>query len=103
MIASILAITFFLLFSFSTFLLIRTVRNSLLLIDKIDDLEEQLELSLEILNEKHKRLEAKSKLEIFFDDPVIKETVKDIADSKDIISKIINNFDKKEEQTDQTQ
>jgi len=89
---------FAILFVISTTLLIRTARNSIQLIDKIDDLEEQLGLAVKILEERHKRLEAKSKTEIFFDDPVVKEVVKDIADCRDAVAKIIDNFENKEEQ-----
>jgi len=89
---------FAILFVISTTLLIRTARNSIQLIDKIDDLEEQLVLAVKILEERHKRLEAKSKTEIFFDDPVVKEVVKDIADCRDAVAKIIDNFENKEEQ-----
>lgn len=87
-----------LLFVVSTSLLIRTTKNSLQLIDKIDDLEEQLSLAVKILEDRHKRLEAKSKTEVFFDDPVVKETVRDIADCRDVVAKIIDNFENKEEQ-----
>lgn len=89
---------FAILFVISTTLLIRTARNSIQLIDKIDDLEEQLVLAVKILEERHKRLEAKSKTEIFFDDPVVKEAVRDIADCRDAVAKIIDNFENKEEQ-----
>jgi len=86
------------LFIISTALLVRTARNSIQLIDKIDDLEEQLSLAVQVLEERHKRLEAKSKTEVFFDDPVVKEIVRDIADCRDVVAKIIDNFENKEEQ-----
>lgn len=88
------------LFVASTALLIRTTRNSIQLIDKIDDLEEQLNLAVEILEERHKRLEAKSKTEVFFDDPLVKDVVKDIAECRDAVAKIIDNFENKEEQAE---
>lgn len=91
---------FALLFIVSTSLLVRTTKNSIQLLDKIDDLEEQLSIAVEILEERHRRLEAKSKTEIFFDDPVVKETVKDIADCRDAVAKIIDNFENKEEQAE---
>jgi hypothetical protein len=92
---SLLCVLFASLFSVTLFLLVRTTKNSIQLLDKIDDLEEQLEVSLTILREKHKRLEAKSKIEIFFDDPVVKEVVKDIAECRDVVESIINNFEVK--------
>lgn len=95
MISIFLCILFASLFSVTFFLLVRTTKNSIQLLDKIDDLEEQLEDSLTILREKHKRLEAKSKIEIFFDDPVVKEVVKDIAECRDVVESIINNFEAK--------
>ena len=95
MISTLLCVLFASLFSVTLFLLVRTTKNSIQLLDKIDDLEEQLEVSLIILREKHKRLEAKSKIEIFFDDPVVKEVVKDIAECRDVVESIINNFEVK--------
>ena len=97
MISVIFACVFACLFAGSTALLIRSTKNSLQMIDKLDELEEQLEISLKILEEKHKRLEAKSKTEIFFDDPVVQDLVKDIASCRDAIFAIIKNFDNKEE------
>jgi len=97
MISLIFACVFALLFIGSTALLVRSTKNSLQIIEKLDDLEEQLDLSLKILEEKHKRLEAKSKTEVFFDDPVVKDLVKDITDCRDAVSAIIKNFDDKEE------
>lgn len=97
MISIVVACVFACLFAGSTALLVRSTKNSLQIIDKMDELEEQLEVSLKILEEKHKRLEAKSKTEVFFDDPVVKDLVKDIADCRDAVFAIIKNFDDKEE------
>lgn len=97
MISVVLACVFACLFAGSTSLLVRSTKNSLQIIDKLDDLEEQLDISLKILKEKHKRLEAKSKTEVFFDDPVVKDLVKDIADCRDAVYAIIKNFDNNEE------
>lgn len=97
MISTFLACLFALLFGGSTALLIRTTKNSLQLIDKLDEIEDQLQISLDILKEKHKSLEAKSKTEVFFDDPVVKDLVRDIAVCRDAVRLIIENFDSKEE------
>jgi hypothetical protein len=42
----------------------------------------QIEESLEVLSFYQKRIERKSKLEVFSDDPVVKELVEDIKQSK---------------------
>jgi len=103
MISVFLACLFALLFVVSSALLVRATKNSMQIIDKLDELEEQLDTALQILEERHKRLEAKSKTEVFFDDPIVKETVREIADCRDAVSLIVNNFKNEEEQADQTQ
>jgi len=87
-----LTFTFFSMFFVSTWFLVRAVKNSLQLIEKLDEIQEQIDESILALNEKHKRLDSKSKTEIFFDDPIIKDVVKDIAESRDLIIKIAENF-----------
>jgi len=91
----ILTILFATLFCISTFLLVRTTKNSLVLLEKVEDLDDQLDDAIKLLTEKHKKLEAKTKLEVFFDDPVVKDVVKDISDCRDIVAQIIENFNEK--------
>lgn len=90
-----LTVLFASLFCVSTALLIRSTKNSLILLEKIEDLDDQLDDAVKLLEKKHKKLEAKLKLEVFFDDPVVKEVVKDISDCRDIVSQIIENFSDK--------
>lgn len=95
MIAIIFAVTFGLLFVGSSALLYRSTKNSLQMLDKFDELEEQLDLSLKLLTEKRKKIDEKTKMEVFFDDPVVKELLKDITECRDAVAQIIENFEQK--------
>lgn len=95
MIAISLAVTFALLFAGTLALLIRSTKNSLQMIDKLDEFEERVSEALKVLSARHKTLEARSKTEIFFDDPVVKEVVKDISDCRDSVAQIIDIFEEK--------
>lgn len=87
-----LTTVFGVMFCISTFLLFRTTKKSLEMMDKLEELDDHLENAVILLTAKHKKLEAKTKLEVFFDDPVVKDVVKDISDCRDIVSQIIENL-----------
>lgn len=77
----------------STLLLVRTTQKSLVLLDRLEQLDEQLENAVVALDDKRRKFDAKSKLEVFFDDPVVKDVVKDISECRDIIAQIMQNFE----------
>lgn len=56
--------------------------------DRLESVEEAIEESLDMLNDVYGRIEAKSKMEVFSDEPVVKELVRDIVESKKMIHKV---------------
>jgi len=60
-------------------------RKCLNLVEKIDDIRENLEEVASILDQQYQKMDAKSKIEVFSDEPVVRDLVKDIAESRDIV------------------
>lgn len=56
--------------------------------DRLESVEEAIEESLDTLNDIYRRIDTKSKMEVFSDEPVVKELVRDIAESKKTIHKV---------------
>ena len=70
-----------------------SVQSNLAHAEKIDELQEAIQASLDILVEQHEVILEKSKIEIFSDEPVVKELVRDIAIARDsvlIVAKILD-------------
>lgn len=70
--------------------LIFSVRKNLQLVDKIEEISDQIEESLDILDEYHKRIDLKSRTEVLFDDPLVKDLIQDIKGCKDAVLLIAN-------------
>lgn len=70
-----------------------SVQSNLAHIEKIDELQDAIQASLDILVEQHAVILDKSKIEIFSDEPVVKELVRDIAVARDsvlVVAKILD-------------
>ena len=88
-----IALSFFCFLSVSlSFGLYFSLKKNLELLQTIEDANEALENSLEEINFYSRRIEKKAKLEVFSDDPVIKELIEDIKNVKNLVSQITKNF-----------
>lgn len=82
-----------------TFLVIISVyayvvtRRYLELLDKIDDFKDVLGMSVEVLKDCHSSLDEKSKIEVFSDEPIIRDLVQDMIRARDAVLKINNVLD----------
>ena len=47
--------------------------------ERIDEIEESLQTAIEILDEQYKIIDKKTKIEVFSDEPIIRELVRDIT------------------------
>lgn len=63
----------------SSTLLYYSVKRNIEYMEKLDELEESLRTSIEILEEQYQLMDQKTKIEVFSDEPVIRELVKDIS------------------------
>ena len=86
--------------------LIFSIKKNLELNEQLEDVTGQIEESLDILDEYYARIDKKTKIEMFSDEPIIKELVADIGASRDAIlliaNKISNNNDEKTLTNDRT-
>lgn len=71
-------------------LLAFSVRKNLQLVEKLEEISEQVEESLDILDEYHQRIDLKSRTEVLFDDPLVKDLIQDIKGCKSAVLLIAN-------------
>lgn len=86
----------FLILSVMSIGLYKSIRKNLEMLSKIDEIDSGVDVCLATLDEIHRRIDNKSKLEIFSDEPVIRELIRDINEARDSvlkIAKIINGDD----------
>jgi hypothetical protein len=67
-----------------------SVRLNLRYADKLEEISDQLDESLDILDTLYQRAAARAQLEVFHDDPVVKELVNDIQTTRDAILLVAN-------------
>lgn len=65
-----------------------SVKKSIELIETLESINLQIDSSVEELDYLHKKIEKKSKLELFSDEPAIRELVEDIKQAKKVVMKI---------------
>jgi PIN domain nuclease of toxin-antitoxin system len=85
----IVSVSFFLIASF----LAISLKKNIELMEKIDEIQEALENSLEILEIQSKKIEQKAKLEVFSDEPVVRNLIKDIIESKNAVVRVAKLLD----------
>lgn len=66
--------------------LVFSIRKNLELIDRFEELSEVLMTVTSDLREHHDRLEEKLKMEVFYDDPVVKEVVREMSGAKNSVA-----------------
>lgn len=57
-------------------------------IDRIDEIENNIEVAVNILNEQYIKIEEKSKIELFSDEPIVRDLVDDILIAKASVLKV---------------
>lgn len=73
--------------SFVAAILFYSIKRNLEYQDKIDELDDTLDSVIAALEEQHAKMDAKSKIEVFSDEPIIRELVQDIAMARDVVMK----------------
>lgn len=66
----------------SLYALYRSVKRNFELIDLLEETNEQIEAAVESLHYYYKRVDKKTKLELFSDDPTVRELVEDMKQSR---------------------
>lgn len=78
-------------------LLFFSLKKVLQLSDKLDQIEDLLQDSAVLLDDIYQRLKSKSEIELFSDEPIIKELVYDMMQAKEVVNKIVNSFEVEDE------
>ena len=73
--------------------LVFSLLKNLELMDKLNDVQEAIQQSVDMLDEQFMKIDQKSKIEIFSDEPVVKELVRDIAVSRNSVLKVAQILD----------
>lgn len=76
----------------SYFLIISMMRN-VELMDQLDDVDELVVNCSARIEACHDKLNEKSKMEVFYDDPIVKELVSDMKDARDALSEVSQALD----------
>lgn len=69
---------------FLTYSLLRNLE----LLDQLDDIEERIDDCVAVIVRCHEKVETKSKMEVFFDDPIVKELVSDLKEARDALGEV---------------
>jgi hypothetical protein len=64
-----------------------SVKKNLEFLEKVELLTESIQTTVDILEEQHQKINQKSKIEVFSDDPIIRELVRDIGVAKTAVLK----------------
>jgi hypothetical protein len=70
-----------------------SVRRNLELIDRLEEIDEAIQAASDTLKETHEIIELKSKIEVFYDEPVVRDLLKSIANAKDAVSSVARLLD----------
>ncbi len=73
--------------------LVVSLKKNLEFSDKFDEIQEEMEVALDVLEEQIKKIEQKTKLEVFSDEPVVRNLLKDIVESKNAVINIAKLLD----------
>ncbi len=76
--------------------LVLSIRQNLALNDKIEELVDQVEESLDVLDEVHRRISRIAETPVVFDDPVVKQLMTDVKYAKHailLVANMITSFD----------
>ena len=84
-----------------------SVKRNLEMMDKLEDLSGSLEGVVKILEDQHEKIDSKTKIEVFSDEPIIRELVQDIATARDAVKKstsiledVVTSLQEEDEETD---
>lgn len=79
--------------------LYRSIMRGMSLMDKIEEVEEFIESSYDRLDECHRTFEEKCKVEVFSDEPIVKELVSEMKDAKETLKTILDSIQEYSKET----
>lgn len=70
-----------------------SVRKNIELFDRLQQIDDVLQICVKVLDEQTTKIEEKTKMEVFSDEPVIKELVNDMNVAKETVINVSNLLD----------
>jgi hypothetical protein len=68
-------------------LLVLSVKKNIELVERLENLSESIEESIDVLQEQYEVIEKKTKIEVFSDEPVVRELIEDMRIAKNSVIK----------------
>ena len=65
-----------------------SLRKNIEFIDRIEEIEDRIEVAINVLHKQHSKLEEKSKIELFLDEPIVRDLINDIVIAKESVLKV---------------
>ena len=65
-----------------------SVRKNLELLDRLENVEDAIDNALKTLDEQHQKINRKSKIEVFSDEPIVRELLQDIVTARHSVHKV---------------
>lgn len=62
-----------------------SVMRNIEYMEKIDEIEESIQSAVEILDEQYQKIDKKTKIEVFSDEPIVRELVRDISIARNAV------------------
>lgn len=62
-----------------------SVQKNIEFSDRIDEIQESIQISIDTLNKQHMIMESKTKIEVFSDEPIVRDLVRDIKIAKNSV------------------
>ena len=78
---------FFVVSLITSALLVLSVKKNIELVEKLENLSESIEESIDVLQEQYEVIEKKTKIEVFSDEPVVRELIEDMRIAKNSVIK----------------
>lgn len=70
-----------------------SLQKNISLMEKLEEVGQAIEKSIDILEEQHQIIEEKTKIEVFSDEPVVRELVKDMTIAKNSVLEVAKILD----------
>ena len=78
---------FFVVSLITSALLVLSVKKNIELVERLENLSESIEESIDVLQEQYEVIEKKTKIEVFSDEPVVRELIEDMRIAKNSVIK----------------
>lgn len=62
-----------------------SVKRNIQLMDKLEEIDDALDNVVSVLETQHQKIDAKTRIEVFSDEPIIRELIQDISTARDVV------------------